>query len=166
MKLGDGVETAIHCVASLASLDGTQVMPAAALATYYGVSSSYLVKHLKLLVADNILASVPGPHGGYRLARSAHQISLLDIVLSVEGAEPAFRCKEIRKNGPCLPDGDIFPKPCGINVAMLKAEQAYRDELRKITIAALNIEHIATADPRLLKSGETYIAENIRPQPT
>lgn len=54
----------------------------------------------------------------------------------MEGPEPAFRCNEIRLRGPnpysCKPAA-----PCTINVAMLRAEQAYRAELRRVTIAAI-----------------------------
>jgi len=136
MKLGDGVEQAIHCVSMLAALEPDGVLAAAALAEFHGVSPSYLLKHLQALSGAGILSAVPGPTGGYRLARAPDQISLLDIVLAVEGAEPAFRCTEIRQRGP-----DPLPgKPkrsCEINAAMQRAEQAYRRELAGVTIADL-----------------------------
>jgi len=145
MKLGDGVEQAIHCVAMLAGLAADGVLAAAALAEYHGVSPSYLLKHLQALSGAGILAAVPGPAGGYRLARTPNQISLLDIVLAVEGAEPAFRCAEIRQRGP-----DPLPgKPkrsCEINAAMQVAEQAYRRELARVTIADLDTE-VTAHDP-------------------
>jgi DNA-binding IscR family transcriptional regulator len=80
---------------------------------------------------------VPGPKGGYRLARKPADITLLDIVLSVEGPAPAFRCSEIRQRGPNPLPSRYFAKPCGISAAMLKAEQVYRAELAKTTIADL-----------------------------
>ncbi len=69
MKLGDGIEQAIHSVLMLAGLKAGGTLPGAALAEYHGVSSSYLLKHLQALTAAGILASVSGPAGGYRLAR-------------------------------------------------------------------------------------------------
>jgi Rrf2 family protein len=144
MKLGDGVEQAIHCVAMLAGLPPQRVLAAAALAEYHGVSPSYLLKHLQALSSAGIVAAVPGPAGGYRLARPPSQISLLDIVLAVEGPEPAFRCAEIRQRGP-----DPLPgkptRPCGINAAMQRAEQTYRRELARVTIADLGAQ-LATDD--------------------
>ena len=70
-----------------------------------------------------------GPLGGYRLARGPERITLLDIVLAVEGPEPAYRCAEIRRGGPDPLPASAYVKPCGINVAMLKAEKAYRAAL-------------------------------------
>src|SRR3978361_1558673 len=97
MKLGEGVEQAIHCVAVLSGMAPTGVVAASALAEHHGISTSYLLKHLQSLVSASILKAVAGPRGGYRLARSPEEITLLDIVLAVEGPEPAFRCAEIRK---------------------------------------------------------------------
>lgn len=143
MKLGDGVEQAIHSVSMLASLPDGGLLSAAALAEFHGVSTSYLLKHLQSLSRAGIVKTVPGPKGGYLLAKPPSKISLLDIVLAVEGPEPAFRCKEIRQNGPNpLPDARYKP-PCQINAAMLRAEQSYRNELRIVTIEQINAQVVA-----------------------
>ncbi|MBS0246782.1 MAG: Rrf2 family transcriptional regulator [Proteobacteria bacterium] len=137
MKLGDGVEQAIHCVLLLSGLSETGVLSAAALAEFHDVSPSYLLKHLQAMAGAGLLESVPGPKGGYRLAKAADKITLLDIVVAVEGPEPAFRCAEIRQRGPNPVASDFFKSPCAVNAAMLKAERAYRAELRNVTIADL-----------------------------
>src|SRR6187551_1450153 len=140
MKLSDGVEQAIHSVLLLSGLPADGVLPASALADYHGVSSSYLLKHLQALTGAGLLLSVPGPKGGYRLAREPAHISLLEIVLAIEGPEPAFRCAEIRQRGPS-PIAERFHKaPCGVKVAMLRAEKAYRTELEKVSIADLSVD--------------------------
>ncbi len=135
MKLSEGVEQAIHSVGMLAGLSSEGVLSAAALAEFHGVSTSYLLKHLQALSGAGILQTVPGPRGGYRLARRTDEITLLDVVLAVEGPEPAFRCKEIRQRGPNPLPQTAFTRPCGINAAMLRAERAYRAELAKTSIA-------------------------------
>jgi len=140
MKLSEGVEQAIHSVLLLSGLTVDSVLPASALAEYHGVSTSYLLKHLQALTGAGVLLSVPGPKGGYRLARAPAQITLLDIVLAIEGAEPAFRCSEIRKRGPSPIAAHFHKAPCGINVAMLRAEKAYRAELEKVSIADLAVD--------------------------
>lgn len=145
MKLGSGVEHAIHCVTFLASVPEHGVLPASALAEFHGVSSSYLLKHLQALSGAGILASLAGPTGGYRLGRATQDISLLDIVLAIEGPEPAFRCEEIRVRGP----NPVSTKPrglCGINAAMLRAEQAYRRELAQVSVADL-VRQVSERDP-------------------
>lgn len=137
MKLSEGVEQAIHCVAFLAGLSEDGVLSAAALAELHGVSTSYLLKHLQAPSGAGIVATTPGPRGGYRLAKAPRDISLLDIVLAVEGPAPAFRCAEIRQRGPNPLPQRYFTKPCQINAAMLKAERAYRAELAKVSVAEL-----------------------------
>lgn len=140
MKLGDGVEQAIHSVSMLAVLPEGGLLSAAALAEFHGVSTSYLLKHLQALSRAGIVKTVPGPQGGYQLAKLPSKISLLDIVLAVEGPEPAFRCKDIRKNGPLPLSEERLKPPCQINVAMLRAEQSYRNELRKVSIEQINAQ--------------------------
>ncbi|PZV39857.1 RrF2 family transcriptional regulator [Mesorhizobium kowhaii] len=164
MKLGEGVEAAIHCAAMLAGVDGDATIPGAAMAEAFGLSPSYLLKHLNMLSVARILESVPGPAGGYRLARPAEHITLLDIVLAVEGREPAFRCGEIRRNGPARLDVSAYVKPCGINAAMLKAEKAYRAALAEAKLSDIVSEFMTDADPRSVAAGCAFVARHQRPQ--
>ncbi|CVI59736.1 MULTISPECIES: RrF2 family transcriptional regulator [Agrobacterium] len=162
MKLGDGVEQAIHSVGMLAGLSEGGVLSAAALAEFHGVSTSYLLKHLQSLSSAGIVATVPGPKGGYRLARPTDKITLLDIVLAVEGPQPAFRCAEIRQRGPNPLPGRYFTKPCGINAAMLKAEKVYRAELAKTTIADILGDLAANDDGGIAARGCAFLDMNER----
>ncbi len=162
MKMSDGVEQAIHSVAMLASLSPDGVLSAAALAEFHGVSTSYLLKHLQSLSGAGILSTLPGPKGGYRLAKEPEGITLLDIVLAVEGPAPAFRCAEIRQRGPNpLPDR-YFSKPCGINAAMLKAERAYRAELAKTTVADIRTDLARADDGGIAARGCAFLELNER----
>lgn len=146
MKLGDGVEQGIHCTAVLSGLSEGSVLSAAALAEFHGVSTSYLLKHLQALSGAGILETVPGPKGGYRLAKKPEDISLLDIMLAVEGPAPAFRCSEIRQRGPNPLPQRYFTKPCQVTAAMLRAERAYRAELANTSIADILAELSADDD--------------------
>ncbi|MAY63607.1 MAG: transcriptional regulator [Rhizobiales bacterium] len=164
MKLSNGVETGIHCTAVLAGLKGDATLPALALAEYYGVSPTYLLKHLGRLTEAGILESVPGPSGGYRLARLVDDISLLDVVLAIEGPEPAFRCNEIRQCGADPLPADAYPAPCAIKVAMLKAEKAYRAALSETRLTDILDAHGASSDPRVLARGKRFVETRQRPQ--
>jgi Rrf2 family protein len=162
MKLGDGVEQAIHCVAVLSGLSEEGVLSAAALAEYHGVSVSYLLKHMQALSGAGLVSTVPGPKGGYRLAKVPEEISLLDIVLAVEGPQPAFRCAEIRQRGPNPLPGRYFTKPCQINAAMLKAEKAYRAELAKVSVADILAELNADDDGGIATRGCAFLEHHER----
>jgi Rrf2 family protein len=162
MKLSDGVEQAIHCVGVLCGLPEDSVLSAAALAEFHGVSVSYLLKHMQALSGAGIVSTVPGPKGGYRLAKKPEEITLLAIVLAVEGPAPAFRCAEIRQRGPNPLPGRYFTKPCGINAAMLKAEKAYRAELAKVTMAEILTDLAASDDGGIAARGCAFIEINQR----
>jgi Rrf2 family protein len=164
MKLGEGVEAAIHCAAMLAGVEGQGTMPGAALAEAFGLSPSYLLKHLNALTTAGVLESVPGPAGGYRLARPADRITLLDIVLAIEGREPAFRCGEIRRNGPVKLDASAYVKLCGINAAMLKAERAYRAALAETRLSDIVANYEAEGDPRSIAASCAFVARHQRPR--
>ncbi|WFR95734.1 RrF2 family transcriptional regulator [Rhizobium tumorigenes] len=158
MKLGDGVEQALHCVAMLAGLSEGGVLSAAALAEFHGVSTSYLLKHLQALSNAGIVSTLPGPKGGYRLARVKSEITLLDVVLAVEGPAPAFRCNEIRQRGPNPVSSRFFAQPCNISSAMLRAERVYRAELAKTTIADLIVELTDIDDGSIAARGCAFLA--------
>jgi len=163
MKLSDGVEWAAHSVLMLAVLPPESRLSGKALAEFHGVPESYLLKHLKALAEAGILLSAPGPKGGYGLARDPAGISMLDIVLAVDGTRPAFRCSDIRKRGPCaLDDPAAYPRPCGINRAMLRAEAEYRKALAGEKLGDIIAEFRATVDPRIAALGAEWVKQNIR----
>ena len=162
MKLGDGVEQAIHSVTIMAGLTSQGVLSAAALAEFHGVSASYLLKHLQALSGAGIVQTMPGPKGGYRLARPPSLITLLDIVLAVEGSAPAFRCNEIRRRGPNPLPARLLTKPCSINAAMLRAEQAYRAELSRVSIADILSEVSAMDDGSIAQRSCSFLERHER----
>lgn len=166
MKLSDGIEQALHCATLMAALPDGGLLSAKAMAEFHGVSTSYLLKHLQALSNAGLLHTEPGPRGGYRLARTPDQITLLDVVLAVEGPEPAFRCKEIRQNGPNPLPASQFKAPCQINAAMLRAERAYRTELRAVTLADLLADLAAADDGTIAARGCAFFDQHMRrPKP-
>jgi Rrf2 family protein len=142
----------------LAGLSEGGVLSAAAIAEFHGVSVSYLLKHLQALSGAGILETLPGPKGGYRLAKAPGAISLLDIVLAVEGPAPAFRCNEIRQRGPNPVSNRFFATPCNISTAMLRAERVYRAELAKTSIADTIAELTEIDDGSIAARGCAFLA--------
>lgn len=162
MKLGDGVEWALHCCTVLALLPPDAALPASRLAEFHGVPSAYLAKHLQALSREGIVESVPGQRGGYRLARPASEITLLDVVLAVEGREPAFRCDEIRQRGPAALPAREYRIPCGITRAMHRAEAAYRAELKRQTIGDLIAGLARDVHPKSAEKAARWLQEVLR----
>ena len=51
----------------------------------FSIPQEYLLKILQLLVRANILRSKRGPRGGFYLAKSPENTSLLDVIEAIEG---------------------------------------------------------------------------------
>lgn len=155
-RLSDGVEAALHCALLLAHVPTGRVLPGKSLAGFHGVSESYLLKHLRALTAARVIDAVPGPRGGYRLARAPEQISLLDIVEAIDGHGPAFVCRELRRRGPGkTKDPCAYRADCFIKSRMLAAETAWRDALRLQTVADL----MADGEAQISEHNKRAIAE-------
>ena len=157
MKLSDGIEWGIHATTLLAVLPPDAALPAARLAEYHGVPAAYLAKHLQALSRAGILESVQGPRGGYRLARSAAAITVLDVVEAIDGTEPAFRCHEIRRRGPAAQPASAYPLPCGIHRVMTNADAVWRASLRAVTVADLVTSVAKDGSPAGLVAGANWI---------
>lgn len=147
MQLSKGVEWAVHCCTILPLLPEGKGLSADALAGYFEVPSAYLAKQLQALRRAGIVQSVRGQRGGYRLGRSPDAISLLDIVTAIEGPAPAFRCSEIRQNGPCALKRSDCKRPCEIAFAFAEAEAVYREALEKKTLASIMFDAAQNTAP-------------------
>ena len=69
----------------MASQKQNQPIASHLIAQARGIPERFLLKVLKPLVSCRVLYSIKGPNGGYRLARSASDITLLDVVEAVDG---------------------------------------------------------------------------------
>jgi Rrf2 family protein len=141
MRMSQGVEWGLHVVLTLSWIDGGEPVKVSELAGGHGLPTAYLNKQLQALVRAGILESLPGARGGFRLARPASEITMMDVVTAIEGTQDAFRCTEIRQQGvgSGLPRS-AFSAPCAVNAAMQRAELAWRRELASRTIADIRDE--------------------------
>jgi Rrf2 family protein len=162
MRLSQGVEWGLHVATVLAALPGEAALPAGRLAEFHGVPGAYLAKQLQAMARAGIVEAVTGPGGGYRLARPAEAVTMLDVVLAVEGDQPAFTCTEIRQRGPAAGPPSAYPRPCGIAITMEAAEAAWRNELRKRTIADLLAGVVRDSKPTQMAKAVAWMEEVVR----
>jgi Rrf2 family protein len=146
MRMSAGVEWAVHCCVVLSQADAP--VPAQRLAELHGISRTYLAKNLQQLSRAGLVRSTEGRVGGYALTRPADQITVLDIVLAIEGDEPAFRCTEIRRNGPLAAKPEDCRRACSVARAMYAAEEAWRSSLGGVTVADLVATVTADTGPQ------------------
>ncbi|WP_314192753.1 Rrf2 family transcriptional regulator [uncultured Arthrobacter sp.] len=137
MKLNQGVEWALHCCVNLSWASGGEPISSGRLAELYKLPPAYLNKQLQCLVRAGVLQSVSGPRGGFQLARRADRISVLDVVLAIEGRDLAFRCDGILANCPGGDAEEDYLRSCIISQSMRQAELAWRTELARQTVAGI-----------------------------
>lgn len=162
-RLSDGVEAALHCALVLVGLPEGKVLPGKSLAELHGVSETYLLKHLRALTAAGVIEASPGPRGGYRLSRAPASITLIDIVEAIDGREPAFVCREIRRRGPGkTKDPCAYRTDCFIKSRMLAAEAAWREALRVQTLADLVRDGEALIDEHNKEAVSAFVQSSQR----
>lgn len=89
--LSQTVEYALRAMSHLAARHD-EPATCARIARDTRVPRSYLSKILRALVDARLLQSYRGPNGGFTLARSAEQISILQIVNAVEPMRRIHHC--------------------------------------------------------------------------
>ncbi len=136
-------EWVLHCVTTLAQLDPGTSASAIQLARYYDLPAAYLAKQLKALVRVGLLSATTGPRGGFRLARPAAEITLLQIVEAVDGTSPPYECREIRQQGRGAFPPEDCRRTCILAKKMAEAHEAWQDSLAGVTVAGI----LATLPP-------------------
>ncbi|MNH96780.1 HTH-type transcriptional repressor NsrR [compost metagenome] len=128
------VEYAIHSIINLALLPKDMPVAAKQLASFMGVTPTYLAKIFTSLSKAGIVKSNVGSKGGIRLARPAEEISFYDVFLAVNGGGGLFQCNNIR----AFTLG-YMPTPgmCEVHKEMKEAEEKMFDHLRSITISSM-----------------------------
>ncbi|MBI3451851.1 MAG: Rrf2 family transcriptional regulator [Rhodospirillales bacterium] len=138
--IGSGVEYGLHCLLYLVDPPPGGPPSSRDVAEFQGVSLSYVAKLFTALEKAGVVAAAEGIGGGYRLARPATEITVLDVVDAIEGEKPLFECREIRGN--CVlfaeqPQQWATHGMCSINAVMRAAEREMRNVLRGQTLADL-----------------------------
>jgi Rrf2 family protein len=85
MRLTGASTHAVHALTHLAVAGADCRVASHVIARACGLPEDYLLKVLRPLVSAQLLRSLKGPRGGYRLARPAARITLLEIVEAVGG---------------------------------------------------------------------------------
>ncbi|MGD9482712.1 Rrf2 family transcriptional regulator [Streptomyces sp. TRM70308] len=148
MKLPASTEWVLHCATTLAQLEPGAAASTAQLARYFDLPAPYLAKQLKALVRAGVLTASTGPRGGFRLARAAEEITLLQIVEAVDGASSPYECREIRQQGRGALPPEQCRHTCVLAVKMAEAHDAWRASLAATTLAGVLAAIPASAPAR------------------
>src|SRR5262245_4436249 len=85
MKLTLASTYALHAVAHMVAQNKDAPLASQKIAEKEGIPERFLLKVLKPLVGAQVLRSMKGPNGGYRLAKPLSAINVLEIIEAVDG---------------------------------------------------------------------------------
>jgi Rrf2 family protein len=80
---------------------------------------------------------VRGAHGGYRLARDASEIAMLDVVQALEGPIAPMECFHTEREGRVLCSHEVDPDPCATKLLWTRVHGGVTKALAGTTLAEL-----------------------------
>ena len=110
--------------------DGAGLVSAAEVAGATGIALPTVSKLLKSLAKADLVNSTRGSHGGYQLARDAHEISAADVIDALEGPVSITECSAIDSH--C-----DFEDSCNVGGAWQRINVAIRRALDDVSLADL-----------------------------
>lgn len=129
MIFGASATHALRALAHLAAHEGDDAILGRDLAREAEVPPHYLAKVLATLARKGVLAASRGVKGGYRLARPASEITLLDVLEPLEGKRLRPGCL-LRPDGACTDD-----RACSAHAAWGGMKAAFTRFLESTTLA-------------------------------
>ncbi len=121
-----GIRAAIY----LAAKEKSRFVSIAEISKDLGIPFHFLTKTLQLLTQKNLLQSIKGAKGGVKLALPAEKITLMEIVLAIDGAKLFDQCII------GLPGCGIL-KPCPLHEEWVAALEILKKTLNEKTLAQL-----------------------------
>ncbi|MFD1851623.1 Rrf2 family transcriptional regulator [Oceanobacillus bengalensis] len=116
MRYSNATNYALHTVVHLMLQPDGSSVGVQELAEMQQLSPTYLSKVLTKLRKAGLIESTPGAKGGYKISRTKHEISFLDVIHAIEGDTSLFDCT-------------IHHEGCMIENTMRQAEENMKAEL-------------------------------------
>jgi Rrf2 family protein len=135
LKLTKKADYGLIALRHLASLQGATTSAGATasakdIAEAYHLPVPLLAKVLQQLTRAEILRSVAGTNGGYKLARDANRISALEVVRAIDGPVILTHC--FTEHGTCEQS-----ETCTVREPLRRVHEAILELLNKFTITDL-----------------------------
>jgi Rrf2 family protein len=141
MRMSAKAEYAVRAMVQLAAVDDGGLMKTDDLARAQGIPAQFLVDILSDLRTDRLVRSHRGRDGGYALARPATEISVGDVLRSIDGPLASVRdigLGDLPYTGPTSALTDVWR-------ALRASMRAVLEETTLADVASGNLpEHVAT----------------------
>ena len=129
MQITRQTDYAVRCILHLTESTETVVM-VSDIAAARNIPRSFLAKILQKLVKAKIVRSYRGVKGGFKLAKKPEDISLLDIIVAVEGPMAMNICAINKKY--CS-----LSNTCTVHPVWIEVREAVESSLKKISFKKL-----------------------------
>jgi Rrf2 family protein len=123
---------AVRAMLALARAPDGRLISVRRIAEEMTIPVRFLPQVMGDLVAAGLVEATTGRAGGYRLARPATEVSLLDVVEAVEGDSRRRMC--VLRGGPCGLDGH-----CDVHDVFIDAQDAMLEALGRARLAELPV---------------------------
>lgn len=123
---------ALHAALEMA-LHADEPVTVADVSERLGLPRAALAKVFQQLVRGGLALGSRGIGGGYRLARPARQISVLDVLQAFEPPHPAGRCLLVERGDGACPR----TAACGLRQLFAEADELLRCTFASVTLATL-----------------------------
>lgn len=130
MKLTRATDYALFVTAHLATLERGEITSIRAVVSEYDIPERFLANIVNKLAGAGIIASMKGVNGGIRLARDAAQITVLQVVESMEKSLALVKCQSAEPFCPLVDS-------CLVKGLMDHVYQEMRETLGRTSIADL-----------------------------
>ena len=116
-----------------------ETMSARKLADATSIPLPVLAGVLHQLVSHELVVSLRGVQGGYRLARSANSISLVDVIEAIDGSPRLTQCcaSHADEKEPCS-----LERGCRITAPMQRVHQGLVEFMSKIVLAQIAFDMV------------------------
>lgn len=133
MRISKSARYALHAALEMA-LAGDETVTVTSIAGRFGIPEAALAKVFQQLVRAGVALGTRGVGGGYRLAKSARHVSVLDVIAVFEPPHAPGRCLLADGGDGACPRGE----GCGLRQLFDEA-----DELLRCTFASVSLLTLA-----------------------
>jgi Rrf2 family iron-sulfur cluster assembly transcriptional regulator len=141
MKVDYGVRTLVY----LAQQDGSLFTSTSDIATNQHIPEPYLLRICSELQKSGLIESRRGPQGGHKLAKPAEDISVSDVVNSVDYSLAPVDCVE-------EPEGCRLSGACSQRELWSDVEMMLLEHLSKVRISELRNQQLTMAAASLVQT--------------
>lgn len=157
MQMKRGVEQSVYAILILNMLPDRAVLPGEAISQQLGTSPTYFQKLLRKLVSANLITSVAGVKGGFKLKKKPEEIRVYDVYLAIEGQQSLYSPSGILDD---MLDLEKEDECCLLTELMDEAESTWKTVLKRETIATL-YEETTNRFPEKVEDLKIWVKERM-----